>query len=77
MLQRHTPLLQLPLTLHDPFLNSRDQSEGSICEAVANRKSSFKALDQENGAVIRNDNDLQKLLRYFFAKIIKVKREAT
>jgi hypothetical protein len=66
MLQRHAPLLQLPLTLHDPFLNIRDQSDGSIREAAANRKLSFMTNDQGNGAVLSNDHDLQKKTTLLF-----------
>jgi hypothetical protein len=68
MLQRHAPLLQLPLTLHDPFLNSRNQSEGSFGEAAANRKLSFMAHDQGNGAALSNDHDLHKLSSLLFSQ---------
>jgi hypothetical protein len=73
MLQRHAPLLQLPLTLHDPFLNSRDQSKGSTGEAVANRRPirfgiwGSLAMTKEESC-LSYDHDLQKS---FFAKIDK------
>jgi hypothetical protein len=69
MLQRHAPLLQLPLTLHDPFLNSRDQSEGSIFEAAANRKLIWDAIGLLWEMIIVHK-------RSFFAKITKVKGAA-